>query len=150
MDMSPLTEPQVRQISALVAARRLVEVDPDPARCEAFLRLAEDTISDVVHVRLPQNRYNLAYDSAHAVGEAMLARHGLRTTNGQGQHEALARFLRIVFDRPPDDAHARHVDRMRRARNQMHDDARPVSTTDADQAVATATALLAVAKDDAP
>jgi len=85
MDMSPLTEPQVRQISALVAARRLVEVDPDPARCETFLRLAEDTISDVVHVRLPQNRYNLAYDSAHAVGEAMLARHGLRTTNGQGR-----------------------------------------------------------------
>ncbi|HMT33869.1 MAG TPA: hypothetical protein PKA99_14680 [Dermatophilaceae bacterium] len=68
---------------------------------------------------------------------------GYRTRSGPGQHEALARFLRLVLDSPPHDAAARHFDRMRRARNQMHYEARPVSTADADKAVRTAHALLA-------
>lgn len=73
-----------------------VPIDEDRAR--SFLDLAAATLLDVANVRLPQNRYNLAYDAAHAIGEALLAGHGQCTKNGPGQHEALARFLRIVPD----------------------------------------------------
>lgn len=144
--MTPrLRAEQRKAIDALIVDRRLEPVPVDDVRANAFLTLAEDTLIDVAHVRLPQNRYNLAYDAAHAVGEALLARHGYRTRSGPGQHEALARFLRIVFDTPPHDADARHFDRMRRARNQMHYEARPVSTADADKAARTALALLSAA-----
>ena len=144
--MTPrLRAEQRKAIDALIVDRRLEPVPVDDVRANAFLTLAEDTLIDVAHVRLPQNRYNLAYDASHAVGEALLARYGYRTWSGPGQHEALARFLRIVLDTPPQDADARHFDRMRRARNQMHYEARPVSTADADKAARTALALLSAA-----
>lgn len=136
---------QRKAIDALVASRRLDATPVDNDRAASFLALAADTMVDVAHVRLPQNRYNLAYDAAHAVGEALLALYGYRTRSGPGQHEALARFLRIVLAVPPHDSDARHFDRMRRARNQMHYEARPVSAADADKAARTAHALLAVA-----
>lgn len=147
--MTPaLSQAQRQAIDALVTARRLEAVPVDDDRAASFLALAEGTLVDVAHVRLPQNRYNLAYDAAHAVGAALLARHGYRTRSGPGQHEALARFLRIVFDAPPHEADARHFDRMRRARNQMHYEARPVSEADADKAARTAQALLTAAAPD--
>ena len=43
------------------------------------------------------------------------------------------------------EADARHFDRMRRARNQMHYEARPVSSADADKAERTARAVLTAA-----
>jgi hypothetical protein len=145
MVTSTLRAEQRQAIDALVAGRRLEPVTVDHDRADSFLALAEDTLVDVAHVRLPQNRYNLAYDAAHAVGEVLLARYGYRTRSGPGQHEALARFLRIVLDTPPHDSNARHFDRMRRARNQMHYEARPVSAADADKAERTARALLSAA-----
>ncbi len=33
-----------------------------------------------------------------ALAEALLAAYGFRTTNGPGQHEALGRYLRTLFD----------------------------------------------------
>ena len=129
----------------LVEKGRLLRVAPDAVRATLFLERAADTLADLPHLKLPQNRYNLAYDAAHAVGEVLLARYGYRTRSGPGQHEALARFLRIVLDTPPHDSNARHFDRMRRARNQMHYEARPVSTADADKAARTALALLSAA-----
>lgn len=145
MVSSAFSEAQRKAVDALVTGRRLESAPVDDDRAASFLLLAEDTLIDVAHVRLPQNRYNLAYDAAHAVGEALLARHGYRTRSGPGQHEALARFLRIILDSAPHDADARHFDRMRRARNQMHYEARPVSAADADKAARTAQALLAAA-----
>lgn len=120
MVIPELSQAQRQAFDDLVASRRIEALPADDDRAAAFLALAKDTLVDVAHVRLPQNRYNLAYDAAHAVGEALLARHGYRTRSGPGQHEALARILRIVFDASPHDADARHFDRMRRARNQMH------------------------------
>ncbi len=142
---SPLSAAQRQAFNDLVTSRRLELVPVDNDRADSFLTFAADTLVDVANVRLPQNRYNLAYDAAHAVGEALLARHGYRTRSGPGQHEALARFLRIVLDTPPHDSDARHFDRMRRARNQMHYQARPVSAADADKAAQTARALLTAA-----
>lgn len=49
--------------------RRLEAVPVDDDRAESFLVLARDTLIDV----------------AHAVGEALLARHGYRTRSGPGQ-----------------------------------------------------------------
>jgi hypothetical protein len=50
----------------------------------------------------------------------------LRTTNGPGQHEALGRYLRAVFDKPPAERAAREFDLLRRARNQDRYEAKPV------------------------
>ena len=100
--MTPrLRAEQRKAIDALVAGHRLEAVPTDDTRADSFLTLAADTLVDVAHVRLPQNRYNLAYD--------------------------------------------RHFDRMRRARNQMHYEARPVSSADADKAERTARAVLTAA-----
>ena len=62
----------------LVEKGRLLRVAPDAVRATLFLERAADTLADLPHLKLPQNRYNLAHDAAHAVGEAMLARHGYR------------------------------------------------------------------------
>jgi len=70
--------------------------------------------------------YGVAYDACHDTGEALLAAYGFRTTNGPGQHEALGRYLRTVFDKPPAEKAAREFDRLRRARNQDRYEAKPV------------------------
>lgn len=105
----------------------------------------QQAIDDLPNLVKPQNRYNLAYDACHDVGEAMLAAYGYRTHTGTGQHEAIGRFLRAVFDRPPADRDARRFDQLRRARNRQRYDARPVSEAEADFAVETANALVAAA-----
>jgi hypothetical protein len=137
-----LSAAQQEALTVLVEKGRLLRVAPDAVRATLFLERAADTLADLPHLKLPQNRYNLAYDAAHAVGEAMLARHGYRTANGPGQHAALADFLRIVFVAPPWDEAGRHVERMRRTRNQLHYEARTVGAAEADKAVAVATTLL--------
>lgn len=141
----PLSANQQRELKALVTAHRLTTVPVDLQRAERFLELAANTLDDVDHVRQPQTRFNLAYDAVHAVGESLLAPYGFRTTTSPGQHEALARFLRVVLDQPPADSAARQVDRMRRTRNQMHYEARPVGAADAAQAVRVARELYAAA-----
>ena len=66
-------------------------------------------------------RHGVAYDAAHDVGEAFLAAYGYATTNGPGQHAAIADFLAAVIDSPPADAlAARGFDRSRRMRNQQN------------------------------
>jgi hypothetical protein len=96
-----LTTAQGHAVEALVAARRLERVPVDEQRCAAFLSQAETALSDLPNVTHAQNRYNLAYDAAHDVDEAMLAAYGYRTRHGPGQHDALGRFLAAVFDTPP-------------------------------------------------
>lgn len=141
-----LSATQQQALKAMVAKGRLVPVPRDDERATLFLERATDTIADLPHLRLPQNQYNLAYDAAHAVGEAMLARHGYRTANGPGQHAALAEFLRVIFYSPPADEAAKHVERMRRTRNQLHYEARSVGVAEAEKAVAVATTLLGAAQ----
>lgn len=141
-----LSAAQQEALTVLVEKGRLLRVAPDAVRATLFLERAADTLADLPHLKLPQNRYNLAHDAAHAVGEAMLARHGYRTANGPGQHAALADFLRIVLVAPPADEAGRHVERMRRTRNQLHYEARTVGAAEADKAVAVATTLLGAAQ----
>lgn len=141
MAVSSLTREQQRAVGELVAARRLEEVPADDRRCAAFLQQAETALADLSNVRHAQNRYNLAYDAAHDVGEAMLAAYGYRTMHGPGQHDALGRFLAALFDTPPENAASRHYDRMRRDRNRQRYSAHPISSAAAAAAAEAATLL---------
>ena len=87
-------------------------------RATSFLLQAEERLNQLPLLRSVVVRSGIAYDACHDIGEALLAAYGFRTTNGSGQHEALGRYLRAVFDKPPADRAARELDRLRRARNQ--------------------------------
>src|SRR5690625_5157519 len=118
MALTPLTGVQQATILALVEARRLDVVPTDVARATSFLRQAEERLDQLPLLTSVAVRYGIAYDACHDVGEALMAAYGFRTTSGPGQHEALGRYLRAVFDKPPVARAAREFDRLRRARNQ--------------------------------
>ncbi len=145
MALTPLSASQLHAVAALVSKGRLVVVPADLAKAKIFMQQASDVITDLPHLSKPQNRYNLAYDACHDIGEALLAAHGYRTLSGPGQHEAIGRFLCAVIDRPPGDEDARRFDMLRRARNQQRYDARPVGAAEATLAAQTAVALFAAA-----
>lgn len=141
MGVTPLTADQRRAVDALVSGRRIEPVPPDVERARAFLDVAADRISQLPLLTSAGVKYDIAYDAAHDVGEALLAAYGFRTRNGPGQHEALGRFLRAVLDTPPGEKAAHRFDRMRRARNQSHYDATPVGAAESRLAEATASEL---------
>jgi hypothetical protein len=72
----------------------------------------------------------------------VLAAYGFRTSNRPGQHEALGRYLRAVFDKPPAERAAREFDRLRRARNQDRYQAKPVGGAATQKAEQVARTLL--------
>jgi hypothetical protein len=137
---------QQAAIDLLVNGGRLEGVPVDERRCVSFLDQAKTALSDLPNVTHPQNRYNLAYDAAHDVGEAMLAAYGFRTLHGPGQHEALGRFLAAIFNTPPENRAAQHYDRMRRDRNRQRYDAQPITGAAATAAAEAAATLHAAAR----
>ncbi|MDN5820424.1 MAG: hypothetical protein L0H74_07325 [Brachybacterium sp.] len=141
MALTPLDTAQSQAVSALVTARRLEQVPVDLQRAELFLEKARRRLDDLGNLTWAESRYNLTYDAAHDVGEALLAAYGYRTTNGPGQHEALGRFLKAVLTTPPGQSGARRFDQMRRSRNQQRYEARSVGEADADVASTAARAL---------
>lgn len=145
MTPSPLTAAQQGRVDALVNAKRLQQVPADLQRCQEFVRQAGEALADLTHVTRDQNRYNLAYDAAHDIGEAALATYGYRAVHGPGQHDTLGRFLAAVFDQPPENQAAQHYDQMRRERNQQRYNARPVTAAAAAAAAAQAARLLVTA-----
>ena len=141
MAVTPLSTVQQRSVDVLVVERRLERVPVDERRCAAFLEQADTALADLPNVRHAQNKYNLAYDAAHDVGEAMLSAYGYRTKHGPGQHDSLGRFLAAVFDTPPENAASRHYDRMRRDRNRQRYNAQPITIAAATAAADAATLL---------
>jgi hypothetical protein len=139
-------------VLALVEVRRLEALPADPARAASFRRQAEDRLSQLPLVTSIPVRYGIAYDACHDTGEALLAAYGFRTTNGPGQHEALGRYLRAVFDKPPAEKAAREFDRLRRARNQDRYEAKPLGAAATEKAEQVARALFdaAIARGIAP
>ena len=132
--LTPLTRVQQATVLALVEARRLDAVPADLARATSFLRQAEERLNQLPLLTSVVVRYGIAYDACHDTGEALLAAYGFRTTNGPGQHEALGRYLRAVFDKPPAEKAAREFDRLRRARNQDRYEAKPVGAAATEKA----------------
>lgn len=134
MAITVLTPAQRTTLEVLVSSRRLDVVPVDLARASSFMRQAQERLGQLPLLTSAAVRYGIAYDSAHDVGEALLAAYGFRTANGPGQHEALGRFLRAVIDQPPADKAAQLFDRLRRARNQDRYQAKPVGAAAAEQA----------------
>ena len=98
------------------------------------MRQADDRLGQLPLLTSVAVRYGVAYDAAHDVGEALLAAYGFRTVGGPGQHEALGRYLRAVFDKPPAEGAALAFERLRRARNQDRYEAKPVGAVGAEKA----------------
>jgi hypothetical protein len=132
-------------VDRLVAQGRVEPMPVDEARARAFVEQAATALTDLPNVTRDQNRYNLAYDAAHDVGEAMLAAYGYRTKHGPGQHDALGRYLSAVFDSPPEDDASQHFDQMRQDRNAQRYRAHPVTAAAAGMASNVATTLHAAA-----
>ena len=143
MGLIALSVSQLSAVDELLDGGRLGRVPADLNRASIFAAQAQDAITDLPHLTRPSNRYNLAYDACHDLGQALLAAYGYRTTNGPGQHETLGMFFRIVIDGPPGDRAAQRFDQLRRARNQQRYTGRPISDAEADLAAQTASTLLA-------
>ncbi len=143
MAVIPLTGTQTAAVVALVQSGRLDVVPADLARASSFLRRADERLSQLALLTSVTVMYDLAYDAAHDIGEALLAAYGYRTENGPGQHEALGRYLRAVLDSPPGDRAAKAFDRLRRMRNQNHYQAATVGVADARSAEQVARVLFA-------
>ena len=141
MVVKALTAAQRQSLADLVAGRRIEAVPVDSSRAAAFLASAAERISQLPLLTSPAVSFDVAYDAAHDVGEAILAAYGFRTTNGPGQHEAVGRLLKAVIDSPPHHAAASEFDRLRRLRNQGHYGAAPRSAADAAKAKQIAEAL---------
>ena len=133
MALTPLTRVQQATVVALVDAGRLDAVPADLARATSFLRQARERLDQLPLLTSVVVKYGIAY-ACHDTGEALLAAYGFRTTNGPGQHEALGRYLRAVFDKPPADRAAREFDRLRRTRNQDRYEAKPVGAAATEKA----------------
>lgn len=146
MSVTPLSPAQQAGVDVLVAAGRIRRVPPREAQAEMFLGHAADALVDLPNLTKLQNRYDLAYNGAHDTGEAMLAAYGYRTSSGQGQHEALGRFLVAIFDSPAENVAAGHYDTMRRERNQLRYDAREPSTAAVSAAMSSAGTLYKAAR----
>ncbi len=145
--MRSLTKPEFATVIALVQAGRIDQLPVDSRRASAFMAKASDRLAQLVLLTSDAVRYDVAYDAAHDVGEALLAAHGYRTSNAPGAHEALGRYLRAILSTPPGEQAARRFDQLRRSRNQSHYEAAPIGKAAADRAEATARDLYAAAKD---
>ena len=147
MSVVALTGRQAQAVDALVRAGRLQRVDPDLDKAERFMAQAAEGLAELVHVRASHVRYDIGYNAAHDVGEAVLAAYGFRTASGPGQHVALGSFLEAVFDTPPPSDAARQFERMRTARNNLRYQARPTGAALSERAVRAAAVLIDAARE---
>lgn len=150
MSVRALTQEQQAAITALVASGALQVVPPDLAKAERFLDQAAAAVGEVVGLSVPSVIYDIAYNAAHDVGEAMLAAYGFRTASGAGRHVAVGQFLEAVFDGPPGRDAARRYDQIRSARNGLRYRAQPVGRATAEIALDVARGLLAGAHAERP
>ncbi|MDR1077992.1 MAG: hypothetical protein LBL55_04940 [Propionibacteriaceae bacterium] len=65
----------------LVQAGRLDVVPADQNRATAFLQRANERLGQLDLLTSVTVKYDLAYDAAHDIGEALLSAYGYRTTN---------------------------------------------------------------------
>jgi hypothetical protein len=145
MGATPLSPQELAAVAALVQAKRLDNVPADVRRAGAFMAKAADRLEQLPLLTSDPVKYDIAYDAAHDVGEALLAAHGYRTSNSPGQHEALGRYWRAILSGPPGDKAAQRFDQLRRARNQSHYEAAPIGEASANRAETVARELYAAA-----
>lgn len=145
MSPQPLSPNQLTAVEVLVRTGRLRRTPVDLGRAMRFLSLCQDGLGQMTAITSSNLRYNVAYDAAHDVGEAMQAAYGLRTRSGAGQQVAVGELLEIILDEPPPSLAAQHYDEMRAGRNDLRYKAHPVGSAQAELAVDSATTLLTAA-----
>lgn len=141
MAVVPLTAKQQQAVDDLVRDGDFRKVPEDEQRARVFLEQAHVTLVDIPNLTQSQNRYNLAYDAAHDVGEAMLRAYGYKNKWGPGAHQRLAQFLAAIFDTPPPSEAALHFETMRSDRNENRYQASLFTNAGADEAEHTARTL---------
>lgn len=142
MNPSPLTPDQLAEIRGLLARNRLRVVQKDLRKARLFIDQAFDALAELQNIRSNKVRYDIAYNAAHDVGEALLAAYGYRTISGTGQHAAIGEFLEVIFEgRLAMDASS-DFDSIRDGRNGLRYQAKSIGKAQTEFAIATAQALL--------
>jgi hypothetical protein len=147
MNPIQLSVAQLSEINLLLVRDRLKEVPVDLGKAKLFLSQAEEAISELGNIHANQIRFDIAYNSCHSVGEALLAAYGYRTTPGTGQHIAVGEFLLVLLADNAAQKAAIEYDLLRETRNGLHYQAKQIGNAQADHAISTAQALLAAARD---
>lgn len=149
MNPEPLTSAQQAAITRLVGEGRLRTSQPTRATPDLskFIDQATDSLIEIGKLDNTKVIYDVAYNIAHDVGEAVLAAYGYRTTSGSGQHQAVGEALAAIFDTPPGSLAVQGYDNFRLTRNAIRYRASVVSPRDSRDGVSTATALLEAAKE---
>ena len=109
-------------VEALLSARRLERVPPDPVAALGRLRRAEDKLAVARQIaELDVDvAYVTAYDAARIAITAHMLAHGYRARAATGAHEATGSYAEVMIASP----RVREFQRMRRRRNKAeYDDA---------------------------
>ena len=142
-----LTIAQRTEIKLLLTRDRLKEVPVDLNKARLFLIQAEEAFSELGNIQANKIQFDVAYNSCHSAGEALLAAYGYRTTPGVGQHVAVGEFLSVVLAEHSAENLALRYDFLREVRNGLHYHAKPIGKAQADHAISTAQALLVAVRD---
>ena len=140
-----LTEEQAAGVAALLSANRITRVAADISKAQRFVHMAGEALNEIANLSIPAVHYDIAYNAAHDIGEALLAAFGYRTSSGAGQHAAVALFLEAVCTGTDAADAAKRVDGLRNTRNQLRYAASPIGRSQADLAATTASSLLSYA-----
>lgn len=142
MNPPHLRTSQIAKLDIAVSLNRLSRVPRDLVKAQLFLDQANEAMIELVNVTTNQVRYDIAYNIAHDVGEALLAAYGFRTASGPGQHATVGEFLEIVLIGGPSESAATDFNVLRDGRNALRYQAKPIGKLQADFACATAQTLL--------
>lgn len=107
-------------IERLLAAGELQRVRPDPDMARVLLASARTHLESAIKIGQldPDGGYQLCYDAARKSAAALLQVQGLRGTS-KGGHVAITEATRAQFGNSLVGPAFRHLDRMRRRRNQI-------------------------------
>ena len=142
MNPAVLKAGQIAKLDIIVNMNRLSRVPIDLVKAQLFLDQANEAMSELIKISTNQVRYDIAYNIAHDVGEALLAAYGFRTASGQGQHTAVGEFLEIILVGGPSESAAADFNALREGRNSLRYQAKPIGQLQADFACVTAQTLL--------
>lgn len=140
-----LTEEQAAAVASLVSANRITRVPLDIGKARRFVTMASEALSEIANLSNQSVRYDIAYNAAHDIGEALLAAFGYRTSSGAGQHAAVGLFLEAICIGTDAADAAKRFDRLRNTRNQLRYAAKPIGKAQSDLATTTAASLLVYA-----
>ena len=123
----PLTNVQTAKLAELVRQRKPRPASVDRTKAPNFIDQATEAASELGGIGSAKVRYDVVYNIANDVGEAVLSAYGFRTGDGKGQHQEIGEALRIIFDTPPESVAATGYDRFRLDRNGVRSRAAQVS-----------------------